>query len=271
MIEIKQVSYTYPDKTEALSNVTCSFSSNKIALLGSNGSGKSTLLQHLNGLLFPNKGSIIIDGVQLTNKTVKEIRSRVGFVFDKPDTQLFAPTVFEDVAFGPRNLGYSEIEVNELVETTLQRLKIIDLKDKPPYNLSLGQKKKVAIAGVIAMCPKFIIFDEPFSGLDPVGLEDFITLLNTLSDQGHTILLSTHDVDIAYRWAKECLILHKGNMISSGPIEIIENEEMMKRANLSVPTLYSLFKETEYRPKTVGKAKHLLSSVLLQIRRERME
>ncbi|MBM4765262.1 ABC transporter ATP-binding protein [Bacillus sp. B15-48] len=264
MINIEQVRFMYPDKTEALRNITCSFSSNKIALLGSNGSGKSTLLQHLNGLLFPNKGRIMIDGEELTKKTANKIRSQVGFVFDNPDNQLFAPTVFEDVAFGPRNLGYVEEEVIKIVDATLTQLEIMHLKEKPPYNLSLGQKKKVAIAGVLAMQPRFILFDEPFSGLDSVALEDFIKLLDKLSESGHTILLSTHDVDIAYSWAQECIILHQGQMVAHGPIDIIEIEEVMRQANLAVPSLFSLFEETEYRPKTMAEAKQFLSSFIFK-------
>ncbi|WP_216829688.1 energy-coupling factor ABC transporter ATP-binding protein [Alkalihalobacterium elongatum] len=259
-IEIKNINYTYSDQTIALSNVTCSLTSKKIALLGQNGSGKSTLLQHLNGLLLPQTGEIELFGQYLTKKTIRSIRSKVGFVFDSPDTQLFAPTVFEDIAFGPRNKGLDEQDVINVVGNALNLLGIEHLRHKAPYNLSLGQKKKVAIAGVLAMKPEIIIFDEPFSGLDPVALEEFLSLLDYLTDTSHTIILSTHDVDIAYGWALECLIMQNGKMIRQGTTSLLEDEQLMKEAKLANPRLYTLFKETPYRPKTNEEARLLISA-----------
>ncbi|WP_017727524.1 energy-coupling factor ABC transporter ATP-binding protein [Halalkalibacterium ligniniphilum] len=258
-IEINELSYSYADNTKALSNLTCSFSAQNIALLGGNGSGKSTFLQHLNGLLLPKKGSIDILGERVAKENLESIRKKVGLVFDHPDHQLFAPTVYEDVAFGLRNSGFSENEVKKRVEETLELLGIRFLKDRPPYNLSLGQKKKVAIAGVVAMEPKVILFDEPFSGLDPASLEEFLELLYKLKILGHTIILSTHDVDIAYHWAEECMLLKDGEIVAVGTAEIMEDQELMERARLSLPSLVTLFQHTSWRPKTIEEARLILT------------
>ncbi|MDQ0340117.1 cobalt/nickel transport system ATP-binding protein [Caldalkalibacillus uzonensis] len=261
-IDIEGLSFIYPDNTKAISDITCSFSQKKIAILGANGSGKSTLLQHLNGIHVPQSGTVKIAGEPITKQTAPIIREKVGLVFDQPDQQLFAPTVFEDVAFGPRNKGLPEEEVMQIVEQILEVLGISHLKEKAPYDLSLGQKKKVAIAGVLAMEPELLLFDEPFSGLDPRALTDILQLLDQLTASGHMIILTTHDVDFAYSWAEECCILKGGKLLYQGDTAILENKEMMREAGLCTPLLFSLFQDTDYRPRTVEQGRYILSTYL---------
>lgn len=261
-VSVNHLSFSYPDGTRALHKLTCQLTKNKVAILGSNGSGKSTLLQHLNGLYIPQSGTVEINGTRITKKNCMDIRKKVGLVFDHPDHQIFAPTVFDDIAFGPRNKGESEKDVARLVYEMMDWLNISHLQNKPPYHLSLGQKKKVAIAGVLAMEPEIILCDEPFSGLDPYSLDDFIEILNRLANLGQMVIITTHDVDLAYSWAEECLILQRGKALLQGDVHILENEKVMAEAKLRLPSLFSLFKETKYRPTNIQQAKTLLEQIV---------
>ncbi len=260
IVEIRNLSYKYPDGTQAINDISMNIKSGKkVAILGANGSGKSTLLQHLNGLILPQGGSIKINGINIEKKNLLEIRKNVGFVFDNPDNQLFAPTVLEDLAFGPRNLGLGEDKVVGLVHKILDLIGIKDLKDKQPHNLSLGQKRKVAIGGVLAMEPDILIFDEPFSGLDPQALEQFLEVLNTLYEMGKSLVITTHDVDIAYEWADEIIILKRGKVLKQGSIELLEDEELLKKANLSLPILCKIFKDFNLKARSVEEAREVIS------------
>ncbi|AKL97240.1 cobalt transport protein ATP-binding subunit [Clostridium aceticum] len=263
ILEIKDLSYTYSDQTAALEKISFSVKERKkIAILGANGSGKSTLLQHLNGLILPQAGIVSIKDTIICKKNLSFIRKTVGIVFDNPEDQLFSTTVYEDIAFGPRNLGYTEEKVQECVERAISLVNIQDLSHRPPYNLSLGQKKKVAIAGVVAMEPEIMVFDEPFSGLDPYSLEQFIYLLDNLYDAGHTLLITTHDVDIAYGWADECILLKEGKVLAQGPMDLLEDQLLMKKARLKVPSLCQIFHDTNMQPKTIGEAREALNKLL---------
>lgn len=263
IVEIKNLSYTYSDKTVALKDVSiCIKGRKKVAILGANGSGKSTLLQHLNGLILPQKGSIKIKGIPSCKENLHDIRKIVGFVFDNPDDQLFSTTVYEDIAFGPRNLKYGEDKVEKVVQKVLNLLGIQELKHKQPYNLSFGQKKKVAIAGVLAMEPEIMIFDEPFSGLDPYSLGQFLQILKTLYDIGHTLVITTHDVDIAYSWADECIILNKGKVLAQGDISLLEDKSLMKKARLKTPCLYEIFSDTSNRVTTISEGKEIIKKLI---------
>lgn len=266
IVEIKNLTYTYSDKTVALKDVSINIKGQrKVAILGANGSGKSTLLQHLNGLILPQKGSVVIKGIPSNKENLHDIRKIVGFVFDNPDDQLFSTTVYEDIAFGPRNLKYEEDKVEKIVEKVLDLLEIQELKYKQPYNLSFGQKKKVAIAGVLAMEPEIMIFDEPFSGLDPHSLDQFLNILKTLYDIGHTLIITTHDVDIAYSWADECIILKDGKVLAQGDISLLENRSLMINGKLKTPCLYEVFSDTSARIRSVDKGKELIKSLLKKI------
>lgn len=257
-IVLKDVTFHYPDGTPALQNLSLSITGKKVAILGGNGSGKSTLLQHLNGLLSPQSGEVWINGEQLTKKTAKSIRKHVGLVFDQPEHQLIATAVHEDIAFGPRNLGWPEQQVTECVERAMQLIAIDELRERIPYQLSLGQKKKVTIAGVLAMEPAIILFDEPFSGLDPQALEQFLSSLDRLEAEGHTLIISTHDVDIVYGWADECVLLKKGRLVGQGDAFILSQQELVESAGLRLPMLAAIFGDRGVYPRTVKEARELL-------------
>lgn len=260
IIEINNLTYTYSDGTIALRDISINIENNKrVAILGSNGCGKSTLLQHLNGLLLPQEGSVKIKGISVEKAQLYHIRKVVGLVFDNPDDQLFATTVYDDIAFGPRNLGYEKDKVEEVVNKALDLVNIRELKDKQPFNLSFGQKKKVAIAGVLAMEPNIIVFDEPFSGLDPRSLEQFLSILDALHSMGSTIIITTHDVDIAYEWGDECIILNNGKVLDQGKIDLLEDESLMKKAKLKVPNLYNMFSNTTMCPRSVVEGKKIIT------------
>lgn len=264
IVDIRNLRYAYSDKTIALRNVSFNIKEGKrVAILGANGSGKSTLLQHLNGLILPQEGTVNIKGLDTCKENLQEIRKIVGFVFDNPDDQLFSTTVYEDIAFGPRNLGYDEVRVREIVEKALDLVDIQELKMKQPFNLSYGQKKKVAIAGVLAMEPEIVIFDEPFSGLDPYSLDQFLGTLDILYSLGHTLIITTHDVNIAYGWADECIILKEGEILAKGDINLLEDRVLVDEAKLKTPNLYEIFSNTPIRAKDVEKGKRLVTELFL--------
>jgi len=246
LFKIENLTYEYTDGTIALDNISLSFDrAERIALLGTNGSGKTTLLNHLNGILKPTSGQILFDGnpLKYDRKSLLALRKRVGFVFQDPNDQLFAPTVKQDVAFGPLNLGYSTEKAKAIVEEALEIVKISELAEKPPHFLSLGQKKRVALAGVLAMEPEVIIMDEPTSNLDPRATSEILHLLMQLNrEKGITLLLATHDVDMVPLFATKLYILDKGKLVSEGtPKESFSNTKLIRQVNLRSPRLTHLF------------------------------
>lgn len=193
--------HIYADGTVALQGVDFEARiGENIAVLGPNGSGKSTLFFHFNGLIKPTGGEVRIFGEKISNENVEDIRKRVGIVFQDPESQLFAPTVYDDIAFGPRNLRLRPSEIKDRVNEMLHRFDIEDLAHKNPTNLSGGQKKRVAIAGVAAMEPDILVVDEPTGGLDSSGVTGTMELLDELNDEGKTVIISTHDTDLAASW-----------------------------------------------------------------------
>ncbi|OEH93129.1 energy-coupling factor ABC transporter ATP-binding protein [Bacillus solimangrovi] len=249
IIEMKNISYQYPDGTKTLKNISLKIDHRKkIALLGNNGAGKSTLFLHLNGILKPTSGSLYFDGVPISykRKEMKKLKQAVGLVLQDPDSQLFSSTVYEDIAFGPRNLGLSKEEVDQIVNQTMSDTETDQLKDKPPHLLSIGQKKRVAIAGVVAMQPQLIVLDEPTAGLDPYYVKRIIGVLDDLHAQGKTILLSTHNVDLAFQWADEILIMNEGEIISQGlPETVFMNEEILNRSHLDKPWIVEVYEQIQ--------------------------
>ncbi len=247
VIEADDVSYRYPGGQTALKNVTFSVHSQaKIALVGANGAGKSTLLLMLNGMLRPERGVIKYHENSLiyTRATLKEIRQKIGFVFQDPDKQIIAPTVWQDVAFGPTNLGYTRDEVQEAVHIALHQVGLEGFERRPPHLLSGGEKKRVAIAGILAMDPEVLILDEPTSMLDPAGSEDIMDLLEELHHQGRTIIISTHDVELAYSWADTIILMEKGEIIASGtPEQAFADKGLVRRARLRNPVIVELYNE----------------------------
>ena len=244
ILEAVELEYSYPDGTKALHNVNLQVhKGEKLAIVGSNGAGKSTLFMQFNGIYRPNSGSIKYQGQEISykNKALTELRKEVGIVFQDPDSQLFSSSVYQDISFGPLNLGLSEQEVKARVKQALIDTETTDLEDKPTHLLSYGQKKRVSIAGVLAMKPEVIIFDEPTAGLDPRHSREFMQLLEKLSSAGKTIILSTHDVDLAYSWSDRLAIMCSGEIIAHGePCELFMHPKNVKRADLALPWLMEM-------------------------------
>jgi cobalt/nickel transport system ATP-binding protein len=269
LFRIENLSHEYSDGTLALNDVSLSFErGDRIALLGTNGSGKTTLLNHLNGILKPSSGKIYYEDkpLEYDSKSLLALRKRVGFVFQDPNDQLFASTVKQDVAFGPLNLGLPPDQVKKVVDDALKVVGMSEFTDKPPHFLSLGQKKRVALAGVLAMQPEVIIMDEPTSNLDPRATSDILHLLLQLNkESGITLLLATHDVDMVPLFANKLYILNKGRLVSEGePKKIFSDTELIRKVNLRSPRLTHLFevlkKEDnlsidEELPLTIGEAR----------------
>lgn len=244
IIEADKIVYEYPDGTKALENVDFQVEEGKIvALLGPNGAGKSTLFLHFNGILEPTSGTVKIDGepIKYDKKELMKVRQKVGIVFQNPDDQLFAPTVMEDVAFGPMNMNLPKEEVDARVKEALEKVGMSGFEKKPPHHLSGGQKKRVAIAGILAMKPKIMVLDEPTSGLDPKGASHILQLLYQLNKEGMTIVISTHDVDLVPLYASTVYILSKGEIIKEGnPQAVFEDVETIRAANLRLPRIAHL-------------------------------
>ncbi len=265
IIETRDLKYAYPDGTQAIDGIDIKIEKGKkIAFVGPNGSGKSTLFLLLNGTLKPQQGEVQFHDrpLQYDSRSLNEIRKQIGIVFQNSNDQLFAPTVYHDVAFGPTNLGLTEKEVESCVTLTLESMGLTQLRDKPPHHLSSGQKKKVAIAGVVAMEPDVIILDEPLSNLDPAGASEIMELLNELKHFGKTIIISTHDVDLASRWADVVYVLKGGQIYSSGhPSRIFSDRALMEHTKLKLPAIVETFREFEAR----GIAEGLAPMTLLDL------
>jgi cobalt/nickel transport system ATP-binding protein len=271
IIETNDITYSYPDGTKALDKVNFKAEEGKIvALLGPNGAGKSTLFLHFNGILRPTSGSIVVNGeeIKYDKKDLMRVRQNVGIVFQNPDDQLFAPTVVEDVAFGPMNLGLSKDEVEKRVDEALKRVGMEEFKKKAPHHLSGGQKKRVAIAGILAMKPRIMVLDEPTSGLDPKGASQILRILYELNKEGMTIIISTHDVDLVPLYAYQVYIISDGQIIKEGsPQEVFEDVKTVREANLRLPRIAHLMEILQKEdklpfdkpyPLTIGEARKKL-------------
>ena len=249
MLEVKNIKYSYNKDYQALKGVSLKVEEGEmVALLGKNGAGKSTLFLHLNGIYEPDEGQVFIDGEELKydKKSLLRFRQKVGIVFQNPDDQIFAPTVEEDVAFGPLNLDLPMEEVQKRVTEALARVGMSGFEKKAPHHLSGGQKKRVAIAGILAMKPKYMVLDEPTAGLDPQGVEDLSKLLKELNAEGITIIISTHEVDLVPNYASRVFVLVDGLLIAEGtPKEIFAQPEILDKANLKVPIVTELFQSLE--------------------------
>lgn len=256
-LSTKNLSYTYPDGTHALKNINMDiYKGQKVAIMGPNGAGKSTLFSHFNGLTEPTSGHVEVDGkaIKYDRDTLLEVRQKVGIVFQDPNDQLFAPTVKEDVAFGPMNLGLDYEEVERRVDEALTMVGMEQYMDKTPHHLSGGQQKRVAIAGIIAMRPEIMILDEPTAGLDPEGVEKVLSILNELNNEGMSIVISSHDIEMVNEFAEKIFVLNEGEILESGDKnEIFSNKELLKTAHLKAPItteiLYTL-KEKGYNVDT---------------------
>jgi cobalt/nickel transport system ATP-binding protein len=234
IVEARDVSYAYPDGTAALRGVSCRFlHGDSVAVVGANGAGKSTLLLHLNGLLMPSAGEVRIGEVPVTPATRPQIHRTVGFVFQDADDQLFMPTVEEDVAFGPLNMGLPPDEVRARVRAALATVGADHLLARAPYRLSGGEKRAVAIAGVLAMSPSILVLDEPSAGLDPAARRRLIGLLKSFD---HTKVIATHDLDLVLDVCARVLVMHDGSVVADGtPREVFGDTALLQRCHLEPP------------------------------------
>ncbi len=218
----------------------------KIALVGPNGAGKSTLMLMFNGILRPTAGEILFHGRSLSydSASLREVRRKVGMVFQNSDDQLFAPTVYQDVAFGPVNLGFPPERVKKYVGYALQYVGLSGYERRPPHHLSGGEKKRAAMAGILAMEPEVMILDEPTSNLDPASSEEIMEMLDELNFGGKTMIISTHDVDLAYRWADDVVLMKDGGLLRRGTgQEVFGDADLIKVARLKLPTVVDLYQE----------------------------
>jgi len=234
IVDLKDVQFRYPDGTEALKGISFRIlHGESVGLAGANGAGKTTLLLSLSAHLIPTNGEISIGEVPLSKKTRQEIRKKVGFIFQRPDDQLFMPTVYEDVAFGPINLGLNQEKVDERVRNSLEKVGCLHLINRPPHRLSEGQKRSVTIASVMAMNPDILVMDEPASSLDPKSRRQLINLLNGFK---HTKIIASHDLDLILDVCERCIIIRDGRVAADGPSkEILLNEELLEENNLELP------------------------------------
>lgn len=251
-ITVKNLTYIYdqgmPFESRALDDVSFEIKDGDfVGLIGHTGSGKSTLIQHMNGLLKPSSGQILINGFDITEKNLNltEIRKRVGVVFQYPEYQLFEETIEKDIAFGPSNLGLDEEEISRRVKESMKSvgLDYETYKDKSPFELSGGQKRRVAIAGVIAMEPEVLILDEPTAGLDPGGREEIFSLIKDLHDRKNiTVILSSHSMDDMARLSKTLIVMNRGKVEFMGsPREVFKgNTKRLKEIGLDVPRVLEL-------------------------------
>jgi len=234
VVEVKDLAFAYPDGTEALRGVSFRITHGEcVAVIGGNGAGKSTLLQHLNGYLMPERGDVRVGDFSLTRETAPMVRRSVGMVFQDPDDQLFMPTVFDDVAFGPLNIGLSAGEVEERAMAALERVGMAHLRGRPPYKLSAGEKRAVAIATVLSGLPDVLVMDEPSSNLDPRGRRRLIELLRTFE---HTRIIATHDLELVVEICPRVILLDHGQVMADGAtVEILGDEALMLRHGLEKP------------------------------------
>jgi energy-coupling factor transport system ATP-binding protein len=248
-IEVKDISYTYmpgtPYETKALNGVSLTIrSGERLAIVGHTGSGKSTLVQHFNGLLLPSEGEVTVNGIRTTEKgRMRELRREVGMVFQYPEHQLFEETVYKDIAFGPRNLGFPEEEMEDRVRYAMERMDLdfAKIKDRSPFELSGGQQRRVAIAGVLAMNPRILIMDEPAAGLDPVGKRHMNALLLSLHAEGITIIFITHNMEEVAEIALRVVVMNRGAVyLDDTPDAVFAREEALREVGLAVPCMTRL-------------------------------
>jgi len=255
-LELKHVSHIYQEgsakESYALRDICLNVNEGEfLGIAGHTGSGKSTLIQHFNGLLKPTSGEVIVDGVNINGKEAKKelkaLRMQVGIVFQYPEYQLFEETVERDIAFGPRNLNLSDIEIQHRVTEAMDMLKLSKkMRKKSPFELSGGQKRKIAIAGVLAMKPKYLILDEPTAGLDPKGREEFLELIADLHQQGLTVVMVSHSMDDIARYAQRMIVLEHGEIRLEGtPQAVFAQSELLAQIGLGVPTLTRLLIELQ--------------------------
>ncbi|MDQ5815232.1 MAG: energy-coupling factor ABC transporter ATP-binding protein [Actinomycetota bacterium] len=233
-IVIEGVSFAYPDGHGALFDIDLRIATGeRVALLGPNGAGKTTLVLHLNGIFSPAAGTVSIGGALVEAASLKEVRRRVGLVFQDPDDQLFMPTVRDDVAFGPANLGMSGAELDRAVDGALRAVGMEGYTERPPHHLSFGQRRRVALATVLSMSPDVLVLDEPTSNLDPAGRRELSDVLRALP---MTTVVVTHDLPYAFELCPRSIVMNGGVVVADGPTgEILQDEDLLRRNRLELP------------------------------------
>jgi cobalt ECF transporter T component CbiQ len=267
-LELDHVNYHYGSQ-QVLFDVSLQVPrGSKIALMGHNGAGKSTLISLMNGLESPSAGQVRLFGEPVDASQIARIRRQVGVVYQDPDDQIFSPTVREDVAFGPRNLGLNDADIALRVETALGSVGMRHLADRSPFELSYGQKRRVAIAGVLAMQPEVVIMDEPMAFLDPRGRDDLQALLESLHLMGMTLVVATHDVDFAAEWADRIIVLKEGRIFAEGGTELLFDEKVVQEAGLHIPRLARPFRMLEgveqQSPRTIREAAQAIWKLMVK-------
>lgn len=248
VIEARDVSYTYDGNCEkALDRLNLRVRRGaKVAFMGGNGSGKSTFFLCLNGIRKPDTGRILIEGdpIEYTRKGLLNVRGKVGIVFQEPDDQLFSASVYEEISFGILNLGIDEESAKREVENVIEELEITPFQDRPAHALSGGQKKQVAIADILVMHPEVMILDEPAAALDPRHTRKVQKIVDELTEKGITVLMATHDIDYAYSWADEIVLMHEGKVLRQGtPFEVCSDRKALETASLEVPAVLKIYEK----------------------------
>jgi cobalt/nickel transport system ATP-binding protein len=233
-LELSELTFSYPDGRQVLNNVNLQINKGeRVALLGPNGAGKTTLVMHLNGILLSDQGIVKVAGIKVDKENLFEVRKRVGLVFQDPDDQLFMTTVRDDVAFGPSNIGIQGEELNKVVDYALDQVKMKEFADRPPHHLSFGQRRRVAVATVLAMKPDILVLDEPSSNLDPASRRELAEILLNLDV---TIFMVTHDLPYALEICPRAAILNNGKIVADGNTrDLLGDEELMESNRLELP------------------------------------
>ena len=272
ILQAKNIHFRYNDEKETLRGINLDiYEGEKIAVLGSNGAGKSTFFLNINGVLKSSEGEICYRGKTIDKKSLNELRKNVGIVFQDADNQIIASTVEAEVSFGPMNLKLPREEVIARVDKALAYMNISDFKKRAPHYLSGGEKKRVSIADIIAMESEIIIFDEPTAALDPLNAAMLEDVLVKLSEEGRTMLISTHDVDFAYRWADRAIVFSNGQIIADDtPLNIFKQEDILEQASLKHPTMFDVYRIIEennmipaegYYPRNIQEFKKMIDKM----------
>lgn len=257
IIELKEIHYRYPDGTRALRDVNLSVEAGKkIAVLGHNGSGKSTLFLLLNGLYRPQAGTYMFDGEEIchTRKQLRMLVERTGVVFQDPDVQLFASTVYREISIGPKNLGLNDDEVRERICQAMEKTDVTHLKERPVHFLSYGEKKRVAIADILAMRSDVILLDEPLAWLDSMNEKRILGILDSITGENRTVIMSTHSPDLAYEWADYIYIFRRGTVAGEGaPEDVFSDRDLIANCGIELPFVIRVAEKLKLKKNPAGR------------------